>query len=257
MSVLLSIVMPAYNEQDCIELVVSNWMALLDKHFQPQGETRLIVVNDGSKDKTGPLLDALKPRFPRLMVVHQPNGGHGKAVVNGYQKAVELDSEYVFQTDSDDQFEPEDLLKLWARREGSDFILGYRQVRHDATFRLFVTKVLQASLFTIYGTFISDSNIPFRLIKGDFLANLLAQLPQPVPFAPNIFLAVMARKSGQKLLDIPITHKERLTGEVSIQKMKLLKVCWQSFKELFRFRLELNGKIRAIRQNQRVVKQSV
>lgn len=248
MSVLLSIVMPAYNEQECVEEVVANWVAFLDAHFQPLGETRLIVVNDGSKDNTGKILDRISPRYPRLMVVHQANGGHGNAVVHAYRKAVELDSEYVFQTDSDDQFVPDDVLKLWTKRSESDFILGYRQVRHDAPFRLFVTKVLQASLFTIYGTFISDSNIPFRLIKGDFLKKLLAQLPSPVPFAPNIFLAVMARKAGQNLFDIPITHKERTTGEVSIQKMKLLKVCWQSFKELFQFRMELNEKIRAIKR---------
>jgi glycosyltransferase involved in cell wall biosynthesis len=250
MSVLLSIVMPAYNEEECIEAVVGSWAAFLDKHFQPLGETRLVVVNDGSRDNTGALLDGLKPLYPRLVVVHQPNGGHGNAVVHAYRKAVELDSEYVFQTDSDDQFEPSDLLKLWEKRSESDFILGYRQVRHDAPFRLFVTKVLQASLFAIYGTFISDSNIPFRLIKGDFLRKLLAQLPQPVPFAPNIFLAVMAKKSGQNLFDLPITHKERATGEVSIKKMKLLKVCWQSFKELAQFRLELNGKIRAIKRSE-------
>ncbi|MBC7893203.1 MAG: glycosyltransferase family 2 protein [Sphingobacteriaceae bacterium] len=248
MSVLLSIVMPAYNEQECVEEVVANWVAFLDTHFQPLGETRLIVVNDGSKDSTGKILDRISPRYPRLVVVHQANGGHGNAVVHAYRKAVELDSEYVFQTDSDDQFVPDDVLKLWAKRSESDFILGYRQVRHDAPFRLFVTKVLQASLFTIYGTFISDSNIPFRLIKGDFLKKLLAQLPSPVPFAPNIFLAVMARKAGQNLFDIPITHKERTTGEVSIQKMKLLKVCWQSFKELFQFRMELNEKIRVIKR---------
>ncbi len=248
MSVLLSIVMPAYNEEECIEVVVGSWVAFLDKHFQPIGETRLIVVNDGSRDNTGALLDGLAARHPRLMVVHQPNGGHGDAVVHAYRKAVELESEYVFQTDSDDQFEPGDVLRLWEKRSDSEFILGYRQVRHDAPFRLFVTKVLQASLFTLYGTFISDSNIPFRLIKGDFLRKLLAQLPRPVPFAPNIFLAVMAKKSGQNLFDIPITHKERATGEVSIKKAKLLKVCWQSFKELARFRMELNGKIRAIRQ---------
>jgi len=248
MSVLLSIVMPAYNEQECVEEVVANWVNFLDAHFQPLGETRLIVVNDGSKDNTGKILDRISPRYPRLVVVHQANGGHGNAVVHAYRKAVELDSEYVFQTDSDDQFIPDDVLKLWAKRAESDFILGYRQVRHDASFRLFVTKVLQASLFTIYGTFISDSNIPFRLIKGDFLKKLLAQLPSPVPFAPNIFLAVMARKAGQNLFDIPITHKERTTGEVSIQKMKLLKVCWQSFKELFQFRMDLNDKIRAIKR---------
>jgi glycosyltransferase involved in cell wall biosynthesis len=239
--------MPAYNEEEIIETVVKNWTAFLDKHFQNAGETRLIVVNDGSRDKTGAILDRIAPQYSKLVVVHQPNGGHGKAAVTAYQKAVELNSEWVFQTDSDDQFVAEDVLKLWDKRHESDFILGYRQVRHDAPFRLFVTKVLQASLFTIYGTFISDSNIPFRLIRGTYLKKLLAQLPNPVPFAPNIFLAVMAKKAGQKTFDIPITHKERATGEVSIQKMKLLKVCWQSFKELARFRSELNGKVRALR----------
>jgi hypothetical protein len=120
-------------------------------------------------------------------------------------------------------------------------------VRHDAVFRLFITRILRWSMFLVYGTFILDSNIPFRLIKGSFLKKLLEQLPSPTPFAPNIFIAIMAKKSGQELFNIPIVHKERLTGEVSIRKMKLLKVCWQSFKELLNFRLELNTKIKKLK----------
>jgi hypothetical protein len=92
-----------------------------------------------------------------------------------------------------------------------------------------------------------DSNIPFRLIKGVFLKKLMDQLPNPEPFAPNIFLSVMAKKSGQELFDIPITHKDRETGTVSIVKWNLWKVCIRSFKELLRFRLELNKKVKAIR----------
>ena len=178
--------------------------------------------------------------------VHQPNGGHGNAVVNGYRKAVELNSEYVFQTDSDDQFITQDVLKLWAKRNESEFILGYREIRFDAFARLIITRILKTTLFLVYGTYINDSNIPFRLIKGSYLKKLLTQLPDPEPFAPNIFLAVMASKAGQKLFDLPITHKERLTGTVSILRWKLIKVCIQSFKELLRFRLELNGKVKAI-----------
>jgi hypothetical protein len=87
-----------------------------------------------------------------------------------------------------------------------------------------------------YGVMIPDSNIPFRLIKGSYLKQCLQRLPDPAPFAPNIFLSVMARKDGNKLFNIPITHKDRHTGEVSIKKWKLLKVCWQSFKELTAFR---------------------
>lgn len=246
MSIKLAIVMPAYNEEGCMADVVKIWSDLLDSEFSGEN-TRLIVVNDGSKDNTGKILDSLIPQYPKLVVVHQVNGGHGNAVVHAYRKAVELEAEYVFQTDSDDQFIPEDVKKLWEKRNQSDFILGYRQVRHDDIFRLLITRILRYSMFIVYGTFIMDSNIPFRLIKGTFLKKLLLQLPNPVPFAPNIFLAIMAKKSGQALFNIPIVHKERTTGEVSIQKMKLLKVCWQSFKELLDFKLELNNKIKNLK----------
>lgn len=246
MSYLLSIVMPAYNEQDCIEKVVYNWTSFLKTKF-PNDNTTLIVINDGSKDNTKALLDELDKKVENLTVVHQKNGGHGNAVVNGYRKALELGSEYVFQTDSDDQFVSEDFDKLWDKRSQSQFILGYRQVRHDAGVRLFITKFLRGTISAVYGTFIMDSNIPFRLIKGTFLQKLMNQLPNPEPFAPNIFLAVMAKKSGQQLFDIPITHKDRETGTVSIVKWNLWKVCIRSFKELLRFRLELNDKVKAIR----------
>ncbi|MGX5852581.1 glycosyltransferase family 2 protein [Dyadobacter jiangsuensis] len=246
MSYLLSIVMPAYNEQDCIEKVVYNWTSFLKTKF-PNDNTTLIVINDGSKDNTKVLLDELDKKIDNLTVVHQKNGGHGNAVVNGYRKALEVGSEYVFQTDSDDQFVSEDFDKLWDKRAQSQFILGYRQVRHDAGVRLFITKFLRGTISAVYGTFIMDSNIPFRLIKGTFLQKLMNQLPNPEPFAPNIFLAVMAKKSGQQLFDIPITHKDRETGTVSIVKWNLWKVCIRSFKELLRFRLELNDKVKAIR----------
>ncbi|HWV30557.1 glycosyltransferase involved in cell wall biosynthesis [Dyadobacter sp. BE34] len=246
MSYLLSIVMPAYNEQDCIEKVVYNWTSFLKTKF-PNDNTTLIVINDGSKDNTKVLLDELDKKIDNLTVVHQKNGGHGNAVVNGYRKALEVGSEYVFQTDSDDQFVSEDFDKLWDKRSQSQFILGYRQVRHDAGVRLFITKFLRGTISAVYGTFIMDSNIPFRLIKGTFLQKLMNQLPNPEPFAPNIFLAVMAKKSGQQLFDIPITHKDRETGTVSIVKWNLWKVCIRSFKELLRFRLELNDKVKAIR----------
>ncbi|GAB2542314.1 glycosyltransferase family 2 protein [Spirosoma aerophilum] len=247
MSLLLSIVMPAYNEEEVIETVVKQWTDLLTRQF-PAENTRLIVVNDGSRDKTGAILDQIKHRYPKLMVVHQPNGGHGNAVVNGYRQAVALDSAYVFQTDSDDQFIADDFGKLWDKREESPFILGYREERYDAPARLLITKILRLSIAFIYGTYIMDSNIPFRLIRGTFLRKLLAQLPTPTPFAPNIFLAVMAKKAGFNTFDIPITHKERLTGTVSILKWKLLKVCIQSFKELAQFRFELSGKVKALKK---------
>lgn len=235
MSLKVCIVMPAYNECEVIAEVVEKWSALLKEKFS-DSESRLIVVNDGSKDNTWEILSSLSAQNPYLDAVNQPNGGHGKAVIAAYKRALDLESEFVFQTDSDDQFETADFWKLWDKRNESDFILGYRKIRFDAPIRLIITRIVRLTLWFFYGVIIPDSNIPFRLIKGTYLKKCLNRLPDPAPFAPNIFLSVMARKDGNKLFNIPITHKDRHTGEVSIKKWKLLKVCWQSFKELTAFR---------------------
>jgi glycosyltransferase involved in cell wall biosynthesis len=239
MSTKLAIVIPAYNEEACIQQVISDWYNGISKTVNPE-EFVLIVINDGSRDNTGKLLDQLSPNYPSLKVVHQTNAGHGMAVVNGYKQAISFNPEFVFQTDSDDQFQVSDFESLWKRRNESKFILGFRQVRHDAPFRLLITRILKYSLLFIYGTSIADANIPYRLIEGNFLKKLIDSLPKITPFAPNIFLSVMAKKSGQDVLNIPIVHIERQTGEVSIRHFKLLKVCWQSFKELLAFRFNLN-----------------
>jgi len=241
----LVIVIPAYNEEACIENVIELWTQGISNILKNEN-FKILVINDGSKDNTGTILDQIASTNKYLIAKHQLNGGHGNAVVNGYKFAVEMDPDYIFQTDSDDQFIPADFKHFWGLKEQSDFILGFRQIRHDDPFRLLITKILKFSLLLIYGTYINDANIPFRLYKTSFLRKLLSVLPNPIPFAPNIFLSVLAKKTNQKLFNIPVIHKERETGEVSIRHMKLLKVCWQSLKELILFRVNLNQYITQI-----------
>ena len=243
----LVIVIPAYNEEACIHEVVPHWINGIEEMI-PKDQFKLLVINDGSRDKTGVILDELTGQYPNLIAKHQLNGGHGNAIFNGYQMAVQMNPNFVFQTDSDDQFVPSDFKNFWEKRNESDFVLGFREVRNDDPFRLLITRILKYSLLFIYGTYIYDANIPFRLIRTTFLKKLLKALPQKTPFAPNIFLSVLAKKSGQKLFNIPVIHKERETGEVSIRHMKLLKVCWQSFIELTQFRLQLNQLVRTIKK---------
>lgn len=231
-----TLVMPAYNEADCIDTVISSWHQTLKELLG--SAFRMIVVNDGSRDNTGALLDQLAERFPELMVVHQKNAGHGAALMNAYHEAVKLNSQYVFHVDSDDQFDSSDFKLLWARRTESPFILGFRKKRYDAFHRLVITSILRILLFVVFQVFIHDANIPFRLIRRDYLANLLKRIPRTV-FAPNIFLAVAAKHDGYPTLDIPVNHRDRRTGQVSIVRMGLIKACFRSFKELFKFRISL------------------
>src|SRR4051812_15484743 len=95
----LSIVMPAYNEQDCVQRVVTSWLEVFKKV-----KGTLIVVNDGSKDRTLEILHGLAEENSHLKIIDQPNAGHGAALIRGYREAVKLKTTYIFQTDSDDQF---------------------------------------------------------------------------------------------------------------------------------------------------------
>lgn len=240
-----AVVMPAWNERDCIGKVLGEWVDALRTWG---GTFKLIVVDDGSTDGTGAVLDTLAGLIPELVVQHRPNGGHGAAVTYGYRIAVDLAPEHVFQVDSDDQFEPTDFARLWALRNDSAFILGYRSERQDPLHRLVITRILRLVLAVVFGVWIRDSNIPFRLIRGPYLKRLLEVLPGGV-FTPNIFLSVLAARDGQDLRSVPVIHRDRQTGKSSIVKWKLIKVCLRSLRELVAFRVGLNRALAALRSH--------
>lgn len=236
----LGVVIPVYNEEGCIAEVITSWDTFLNNLI---GDSyTILLINDGSKDKTPAILDSLKPQFKNLEVVHQVNGGHGNAVLNGYHKILEYNTEWVFQVDSDNQFLPDDFPKLWNVRNESRFILGYRQKRYDDFNRLIITRIVRVLNFLLFRCFIPDANVPYRLIKTEYLKGLLSILPDN-PFAPNIFLSVLAKRDGNDIKSIPVEHKERETGQVSIIKMTLLKVCIRSAKELMNFSMSVNSRL--------------
>jgi dolichol-phosphate mannosyltransferase len=242
----LCLVMPAFNEADCIASVVQNWIKGVSELFASVSEDfRVIVVNDGSKDNTGHILDSLGRREKHLVVVHQKNGGHGKALLTAYEKALEFSPEWVFHVDSDDQFKPSDFKKIWDLRATSKFLMGCRVQRHDPLHRLIITRIMRSLVFLFFGAFLKDANIPFRLIRTDYLRKLLKALPSNV-FAPNIFLSVLAAKDGQDLKFIPVTHEERKTGQVSIVKWGLIKVCIRSARELLFFRFSVGSRVKSL-----------
>jgi glycosyltransferase involved in cell wall biosynthesis len=225
--------MPAYNEEECIAPVVRGWAAEFGRLFG--SDFRMIVVNDGSRDRTGQILDSLAASEPRLRVIHQKNSGHGGALLRGYREAVALEPAYVFHVDSDDQFKPSDFEQLWIRRVESPCILGYRSVRHDAFHRLVITRILRLVLLLLYGRYLKDSNIPFRLLRHDFLVEALRIIP-PATFAPNIFIAVLGARLDANLMSLPVSHEDRKTGTVSIVRWKLIRVCVRCVGELLGFR---------------------
>jgi dolichol-phosphate mannosyltransferase len=120
----LAIVMPVYNERGCIAAVLSAWRDML---CACGIDFVMVIIDDGSRDQTGRILDDFA-RDERVRVIHQANAGHGPAVLRGYCEAVTL-ADWVFQCDSDDEMRPESFPGLWGLRGEADAVFGCRQHR--------------------------------------------------------------------------------------------------------------------------------
>lgn len=229
------VVIPAYNEEICISAVLESWCNQLTAVGGI--EFKICVVDDGSRDRTAEIVEALAKNNSYIVLHRQKNGGHGRAILSGYNLALEQGVDWIFQVDSDGQFDPKDFLKLWQLRTRSPFILGQRKSRSDPPLRLIISGLVQFLIKLIFAVKTADANVPFRLMRSDFLKELLSRVPTDV-FAPNIFLTVCAKHSGVNLFEIPVTHFARQGGKVSIVRLKLLKVCLRSAWELLKFRVK-------------------
>ncbi|MBK6486558.1 MAG: glycosyltransferase family 2 protein [Gemmatimonadetes bacterium] len=232
-SVSVSVVMPAYNEEDGIAVAVA---AVREHVLDTVLNSELVVVNDGSRDGTGALLDQLAADDPRVRVIHKSNGGHGPAIMTGLGQA---QGAYVFLIDSDNQIPLEEFAPFWAAVSGGgDAAFGVRRVRHDAQLRKVLTVVIRQSLSTMFGVRLYDSNVPYKLLKRSLWTEASALIPEGT-LAPSLFLAVFAARRGYAVTYIDVTHKDRETGTVSIRRWKLIKFCARAFRQLLDFRASL------------------
>lgn len=229
----VSIVMPCYNEEEVIEKVVRTYC---NEVLSKIGDSELIVIDDCSKDNTHNILVKLKSEFSELKILKTPvNSGHGKAMRMGYDAA---QKEWVFQVDSDDQFEARDFWKLYAQKDDYDFMLGLRGVRRDPLHRLALTRMIRFMNLILWGVWINDANCPFRLIKKEILDEFL-KLVTKEALAPNIMISVLAKKKRIKMIEVPITHYARNTGVASIANWKLVKFSLRGLGQLIVFKTQI------------------
>lgn len=236
------IVLPVYNEAGCIHEVCRDWITVLERHER----FRLLLVNDGSTDGTAAILADLAAADPRIEVLTKSNGGHGSAVIHAYERALQTDCDYVFQVDSDGQFVASDFELLWTRRHSSSFILGRRTQREDSRARVFLSGAYRELLRVMFGANMPDPNIPFRLMRSSLLLELTERVP-PGTFAPNVFLSLLAAKAGEPSLDVPVQHRGRKTGTVSIKGWKMARIALRCFREMLAFRF---GEFAGFRERQ-------
>lgn len=225
----LFIVMPAYNEQDNIADTLAAWYPVIERHAA-NGASRLVAVNDGSKDNTFSMMQEFAKTHPLFTPLTKPNGGHGPTVMYAYNYAIEQGADWIFQTDSDGQTNPDEFEAFWEAGEHYDGIFGNRTVRGDGKSRAMVEKVVCLLLRLYFGVRVPDANAPFRLMRAEKVAQYLKKLPENYNL-PNIMMTTYFVYYKERVSFRQISFKPREKGANSINLKKICKIGWQAVKD--------------------------
>ena len=208
MSDILYIVMPAYNEEENIGTVIGQWYPILkDKSI----ESRIVVADSGSTDKTHEILLRLQKSCPQLEVISDTGKYHGPKVIALYDYAIKHNADYIFQTDSDGQTDPDEFYGFWTDREQYAGIFGKRRKRADGKIREFVEQVVCIMLRMYFGVKIPDANAPFRLMKTDILKKYLYRLSEDYSL-PNIMITTFFVYNNEAIAFRDISFSARNGG---------------------------------------------
>lgn len=224
----VAVVMPVYNERGCITQTLRDWteaLAALAVRY------RMVVLNDGSTDGTADLLAPFAKR-PEFEIVHQPNRGHGPTILGGYRRAVGL-AEWVFQCDSDAEMPASHFVDLWNRRGDYDGLFGDRRGRRQGLARKIISAGSRLAVRCFFGRGVRDVNVPYRLMRSACLAPIVEQIPDDT-FAPNLIVSGVFSRANLRVANIPVPHRPRRTGTVSVARWGLWRAVFRSFWQTYR-----------------------
>ncbi|HST22688.1 MAG TPA: glycosyltransferase family 2 protein [Blastocatellia bacterium] len=233
----LSVVIPAYNEEANIKSSLDEVSAVA----QALGiEHEIILVNDGSTDRTGEVARALTDRIPNLRVVeHYPNRGYGGALKAGFAAA---SKELITFFPSDKQFDFNEVEQLLARVNEADIVCGYRANRRDNIIRKLNAFGWKMVVRLLFGRLCRDIDCGFKVFRRSVLSQVNVVSNGAMI---DTELLAGARARGFNIAEEPLTHLPRVAGEATGAN---LVVIVKAFRDLVRFWLRLNHEIREEKQ---------
>jgi len=218
---------PAYNDQHTIEGIVrqvAEEMRKVTKNFE------VLVVDDGSKDQTGVILDRLATDLPFLRVIHhERNLGYGAALITGFKNARK---DLIFYTDGDGQYDVRELHNLLAQQKPNiDLVNGYKVKRADAWYRIWIGAMYRKAMRWAFRLSIRDVDCDFRLFRRYVFETISLESRS------GVICVEMAKKfeqAGFRMTEVPVSHYPRMHGRSEFFRVRhlvftfkgLLKIWW-------------------------------
>jgi glycosyltransferase involved in cell wall biosynthesis len=226
----LSVFFPCFNEEGNVERVVKRAAEVLDGFVR---EWEIIVVNDGSKDRTGEIADRLAKEVPGVRAAHHAkNSGYGAALRTGFASATK---EYVFFTDGDGQFDIAEIARLLELRDQADVVSGYRAHRQDNFMRRLNAACWGKLVRTMLSFRFRDVDCAFKLFKRSMFDRMELKSTGALI---NAEILGRAARMGCTFKSIPVTHLPRVAGTQTGAKFSVI---LRAFKELRRLRKDIRS----------------
>lgn len=210
----ITIVIPAFNEEGNIAFVIKNSLKDLPKYFK---DHEIIVVDDGSTDKTGEISDQLAKRNNTLRVIHQKNSGYSGAMLAGIKVATK---NYIAYLPADGQFLINDMRHCFEEIGKADLILGYRGGRQDYTTK----RVIFSYGYLLLLLFLFDIKYMDVGWVNIWRTNKIQKMKLTCSEGIFILTEILVRlkKKGLKIVEAPSYYHPRLGGEVKNAKFKVV-----------------------------------
>jgi glycosyltransferase involved in cell wall biosynthesis len=210
----LSIVVPLYNEEESIELLIERISTVMERN---RIKYELILVDDGSKDSTWKKIEALKGLHPNLRgIKFRRNFGQTAAMVAGFDHAR---GELIVTLDGDLQNDPADIPRLIQKlEEGYDIVSGWRRDRQDHILRVIPSRIANAIISRTTGVHLHDYGCSLKVYRADIIRSLNAYGEM------HRFFPALASMTGATVAEIPVKHHPRRYGTSKYGFERIFKV---------------------------------
>lgn len=210
----LSLILPAYNEEDNIESVIREALRVLPEHTD---DFEIIPVDDGSRDRTGQIIEAMSKADPRIRPVHhRANQGYGGAVKSGFTASTK---DFVMLMDADRQFDIADLRRLAPFVGESDIVAGFRMERSDPMIRRINAEVFNLAVRILFGVHLRDLDCAFKVFRGDQIRSLDLTTSGALI---NAETQAKLRRQGATLQQVGVPHYPRVAGTATGGSYKVI-----------------------------------
>lgn len=198
----LSIIVPLYNEEESVEVLLSQLLEVCHEFEFPY---EIIFVDDRSTDSTWEIIERLKKKTPPLKAIRfRRHYGQTSAMVAGFDHA---SGEIVVCMDGDLQNDPSDIPRLLTKmKEGYDIVSGWRKDRKDPFLRVFASRIANAIISFTTGVHLRDYGCSLKAYRAECIKPLRAYGEM------HRFFPVLATMTGARITQIPVKHSPRQHG---------------------------------------------